>query len=213
MLLSLKDEKGTDEPGAQYPFAIGGAIVAELMMMERIGVRGTDKAKVVVVKSRKSTGDALLDECLERIKTSKKPYPIRHWIGAFACLDGLKHRVAQNLCDKRILRMDQDKVLLLFTRRIYPETDPQPERAIIDRLHRAIFGPRSEVDPRTVVLISLAHRTHILESAFDKIDLEARKKRIENIIRGERTGEIAWEMLEAMNAALLVTTVIIPTVT
>jgi len=213
MLLSLRDREGTDEPGAHYHFAIGGAIVAELMMSQRIGLRGREKKKLVTVKSSKSTGDSLIDGCLDKIKSAKKPAYIRQWIGQFANMSKLKHRVAQGLCDRGILRMDQDKVFLLFTRNIYPEVDPKPERAIIDRLDRAIFGPRRDVDPRTVVLISLAHRTGILNAVFDKKKLKGKEKRIQDIIKGELTGKLAKELIEAMNAAIVVTTVIIPTVT
>ena len=67
----------------------------------------------------------------------------------------LNHRIARELCNKGVLRADEDKVLLVFTRTVYPELNPVPERKLIERLEKAIFGQQREIDPRTVVLLSL----------------------------------------------------------
>jgi hypothetical protein len=66
------------------------------------------------------------------------------------------------------------------------------------------------VDPRTVVTLSLAHQTQVLKAVFDRKELKGRKKRIEAVIQGEATGAAAKEVLEAVQAAVIVSTCVVP---
>jgi hypothetical protein len=93
--------------------------------------------------------------------------------------------------------------LLLFTRKIYPEINPEPERKLIERLRQAIFTDSRDIEPRTVVLVSLANSTGLLKIVFDKKKLKGRKARIEEIINGEITGKAAKEAIQAMQAAVM----------
>ena len=119
MLLALRDEEGTIVSGTMCPYALGGAIVAELLLHERVGVAPTDKKKRVNVIDPTPIGEPLLDECLERLSSAKRRAGLQSWVSRFASLKNLKHRVAEQLCRLGVLRADEDKVLLLFTRKIY----------------------------------------------------------------------------------------------
>lgn len=205
MLLALRDEEGTVASGAMYSYAVGGAILAELLLEQRLRIEEPKKnKKLVTLASREPAGDELIDECLERIAGAKRRKRPETWVSHFASIKQLKHRVATQLCRRGILQADEDKVLLLFTRRIYPEIDPAPERRLIERMRKAIFTDTNEIDPRTLVLISLANSTNILRVVFDKRQLKARKKRIERIVNGEVTGKAARDAIQAMQAAVMV---------
>ncbi len=213
MLLALRDEEGTIASGAMYNYAVAGAILAELLLEERICIEEPRRnKKLVTLANDTSLGDDLLDECLERIETVRRRKQPGNWVSHFANIKQLKHRVATRLCERGILQADEDKVLLLFTRKIYPEIDPGPERRIIDRMEEAIFTDTDEIDPETVVLISLAQRTGILRVVFDKKALKARKQRIEQIINGEIIGKAAGDAIAAMQAAVMAAC-IVPTMT
>jgi len=203
MLLALRDEEGTIEMGSMYQYAIGGTILAELLMRERIHL-DSSKKKLVHLVNAKPLDDPLLDDCLTRIHDSKRAASAQTWVTRFANTKNLKHRLALQLCDRGILKADRDKILLLFTRRIYPEIDPRPENEMIERLRQAIFSEADHLDPRTVVLVSLAHSAGLLPMAFDKKDLKARKDRIERIIQGDALGQAAKEAIEAVQAAVFV---------
>lgn len=203
MLLALRDEEGTIEMGSMYQYAIGGAILAELLMRKRIHL-DSSKKKLVHLINAKPLDDPLLDECLTKVQRAKKPAAAQTWVSKFAGTKDLKHRLALQLCDRGILKADRDKILLLFTRRIYPEIDARPENEMIERLRQAIFSEADPLDPHTVVLISLAHSAGLLPMAFDKKDLEARKDRIERIIKGDVLGQAAKEAIEAIQAAIFV---------
>jgi len=202
MLLALRAEEGTIATGYSE-YVVAGAILAELVLDRRISVQDTRK-QLVDVQNRKPTGDPIIDECLERIAAGKRRRSLQTWVSSLAGMKNLRHRVARRLCDRGILRADEDKVLFIFKRRVYPEIDPLPEKKIVERLRVAIFSDRDQLDPRTVVLISLAQGGDLLNQTFGRKQVKAHKKRIEHIINGELTGKATKEVIAACQTAVMV---------
>ena len=93
------------------------------------------------------------------------------------------------------------------------EAKPVPERELLKRLRKTIFTDVQKLDPRTVVLVSLAHRSGLLKVTFDKKRLKERKARIERIVSGDLTGHAAKAAIEAMQAAAMVAVMVATTVT
>ena len=212
MLLALRDEEGTiASAGGMYHYAIGGAIAAELLLRNRIEVEQSKKQLVNLVNSN-PVGDPVIDECIERIAGRKKRASLQTWVSNFVGIKNLKHRVAKGLCERGILQAAEDRVLLIFSRKTYPELNPEPERALVERLRCAIFTDSEDVDSRTVVLISLASGTSMLNAVFDRKELKRRKARIEQIISGEATGQAAKQAIEAMQAVIFMSTITTTTV-
>ena len=202
MLLALRDEEGTIATG--YPeYVVAGAILAELLLDRRISIDDTRK-QLVDVQNRKPTGDPILDECLGRLAAGKRRGSLQTWVSRLAGTKDLRHKVARRLCDRGILRADKDKVLFVFKRRIYPEMDPSPEKKVVDQLRTAIFTDRGQLDPRTVVLISLANGGDLLNQTFGRKEVKARTKRIEHIVNGELTGKATKEVIAACQTAVMV---------
>jgi len=208
LLLALKDEEGTIVPGTMYQYAVGGAVLAELLLAGRIGLAEQKRKKSVEIIDATPMGDDLLDECLETIRMAKRQRSLQAWVERLAETRGLLHRVAWGLCRRGVLKMDEKTVLLLFTRKVYPQIDPRPERQLIGRLEDAIFTDTADVDPRTVVLLSLARSANILPAVFDKKLLKSRKARIEQVVNGEVTGKAAKEAIDAMQAAIVVACIV-----
>jgi len=94
-------------------------------------------------------------------------------------------------------------VLLIFKRKIYPELDGRAEKEILARLRKAIFTRSSDLDPRTVVLVSLADKTGLLRANFDKKKLKDQKKRIEQIAKGELIGAATQKAIDAAMSAVV----------
>lgn len=204
LLLALRDREGTVAWGAMDGFAMGGAILAELLLEERIHIdEPRRKRKLITLTRHAPTGDDLLDESLERIAGARRRKRPETWVSHFASMKRLRHRVAAQLCRRGILKADEDTFLLLFTRKAYPEINPEPERQLIDRLQHAIFTDADTIDPRTIVLVSLAKSTGILPVVFDKKRLRARKKRIDKLVNGEVAGKAAADAVAAMQAAIV----------
>jgi len=203
LLLALRDREGTMESRAgMYKFALGGALLAELLLNERITIQAGRK-KLVELASRKSLGDPVLDECLNLIAGAKRRKRASAWISRFSNLSRLKHRVAEGLCRKGILKDSEDTVLLFFRRKVYPTIDPVPERELVARLRRAIMSESLTIDPGTGMLVALAHATGLLRIHFDRHELKARKARLEAIKKGNLIGGAAREAVQAAQAAMV----------
>lgn len=205
MLLALQDKKGTVAPGTMFQYAISGAILAELLLHKHIEIEEIRKKKLINVVNSNPAGEPLINECLEKIIKAKRRATLQTWVSRFVNVKNLKHRVAIQLSRRGILRADEQNVLWIFTRKIYPEVNPEPERKLIERLREAIFTDKNDVDPRTVVLLSLVNSADILKVVFDKKKLKSRKKRIEQIVNGELVGKAIKEAIKTMQAAAAVT--------
>jgi hypothetical protein len=204
MLLALERKKGTPHFGLQYQFAISAALLAELLLERRITLEGDDGKQLVTVEDRRPLGDPLLDECLERVATAKRPVTPKTWITKFAGIRGLKTRVADGLVKLAILRAVDTKVLLVFPRTVYPERDAGPRREVVKRLKQAIFSYSAEVDSRIVVLVAIAHATGVLAHVFDKKRLKERKRRLERLTAESREGQATKELTDAVRTAIAV---------
>ena len=71
-------------------------------------------------------------------------------------------------------------------------------------MRKAIFSDGRNLDVRTVVLISLANGSDILNYTFGRKELKPRKKRIEQITQGDLTGKATQEVIAACQTALAV---------
>ena len=207
LLLALRNDKGTVAGSVMYQQAVGGALLAELIFEGRLRTSTEGRSTYAEVASSTPLGDPILDECLNRIATAKRRAKLPTWVQRFSGLSKLKHRVAAELVRKGVLREDEGRVLLLFTRRIYPELDPTHERGIVQRLERAIFSDTAPVDPRTTVLVALAHHTGLLKLNLDRARLKTRKDRIQAVVAGDAIGQATKQAIEAVQAALVVAAV------
>lgn len=206
-LLALREEAGTVIGSSTYPYAVAGALAAELLLAGRIRVEDSKKHLVEIVSDAR-LDDPLLDECLQRIKTATRRAKLRDWVSRFSRIKNLKGRAAGSLCRRGILHVEEQAVLLIFRQKIYPEMDPRPEREIIGRLRKAIFNDTRQVDASTVVLIALAQSAELLGAHFQRGELRARKGRIKELTSGNVAGKATKEAIQAMQAAVMVAVIV-----
>lgn len=202
-LLALREEAGTVIGSSTFPYALAGAIAAELLLAGRIRIADPSKGLVEVAEVS-ATGDALLDDCLQRIAAARRRAPLRDWVARFASVKGLKRRAAESLCRRGVLRLEEKQVLRVFRQKIYPEIDPRPEREIVQRLRRAILGDAPQVEARTVILVALARAADLLKAHFGRGELKERRARIKALVTGEAAGKATAEAIQAMEAAVMV---------
>jgi len=204
LLLALKDQEGTvAADGVGFAFSLGGSLLAELMLLGKVEIEEVKKKKFVNLKDSTSLGDPLLDECLEKVRTAKKRAQVNVWVSRFAHLKKLRQRAAEQLCHRGILRADEESVLLIFKRKIYPELDPGPERKVIEALRKAIFSDEEELSPLTSVLVALADKAGVLKNVFDKKELRSRKARLKEIGEGDATAAAVKELVQATQVAVM----------
>ncbi len=202
LLLVLRDQEGVIHwRASMWQYSLGGALLAELAMTERVELTA-DKKPYLVLRSDAPLGDELLDECLTKIANAKRRARAQDWVSRFAQLPRLRKRVAASLCRRGILKTEERQILLIFRRTVFPEIDPGPERRIVERMRRAIVGNASEVDPTTSILIALLEPTGALRIHFDAALLKANKRRIKEITSGSRVGGANKAAIEAAQAAV-----------
>jgi golgi phosphoprotein 3 len=214
-LLALAEEKGTIETGSWYPFVAAGAVLAELMLRERVRIQTEAEAKAtgtwysrkprLVVTDPTPVGDALIDSWLLQISEAEKLKPAGDWLSKIANSRGIQAAATARLVELGILEQQKDKVLWVFNRVRYPEKDGAPEEEIRRRLERAIFEDDEEVHARTIVLLSLTKNGEFLPKLFDKQRLKTRKQHLDKLIAGEELGAATAELIEAIQVAIIVT--------
>ena len=198
MLLALRDEEGTFSSGF-VEYAVAGAILSELFLDKKIGLGGK-RGDLVDHDHPPGTGDPIIDESLEKITEAKRRATVKNWVSRLSRIPKLRQKVARRLCQRGIVRAEEDRILFLFPRTVYPEINPKPEREIIERLKDSIFGKELTSDPRTVALISLARGTNLLESNLGREEIRDRKERIEELTAGETIGAAARDIMATGDA-------------
>jgi len=201
-LLALRDRTGAIT-NSYALYAVAAAVMAELLLEGRITVEDSRK-QFVDLASAEPVGDPILDWWLGRIQEAKRRASLTDWVNRLGGISGLRDKAALRLCQRKIVRAKEETVLLLFKRKLYPEVNPVPEKRIIERLRAAIFTDDAPLDPRTVVLVSLANSCQLLDQAFGGKEVKSRKKRIEQIAGGELTGKATKKVIEACEAAVMV---------
>ncbi len=197
-LLALRDN-GT--VSAHYlAYAFGGAILAELMMQGRLGISGSGRKARVTVLDPSATRSKLLDQCLDKVRNSRRPRRLSAWVTAFARTRKLKHEVAQPLCARGAVRPKDAQFLFIFRRRLYPLMDPGCRREIVERTWSAI-SDRNEIEPRTAVLVAIADSVHLLRPVFGGKRIKPHKKRIKEIARNNMIGVAVRQAVSAAAAA------------
>jgi len=180
-------------------------MLADLLLIGKVEIETERKRSFLKLTDIEPTGDALLDECIGKMKAAKRRAQVQVWVQRFSTVRHLRHRVAKKLCHRGILKHEEQAVLLLFKRQVSPEIDGRAEKEILARLKRAIFTRTREMEPRTVVLVSLANATGLLRANFDKKKLKEQKKRIDQIVEGEFVGQATHHAVQAaITAAAMV---------
>lgn len=210
LLLALHDEKGTAASNTAYTHAIGGAVIAELLLLKRISLSEQRKSILVDLGNATPTGEPLLDACLERIANAKRRRSVGAWVTDFAGMKRLRHRIAEGLCNRGVLKAREGKVLLVFSRTTYPTADTAPERDLLERLRRAVEGEIP--DPQTLIVLSLAMRTGLLHLALGSKTVKQNRKWIEQLIEGDFVGSPTKHAAQAAQAAAMVATMTATTV-
>jgi hypothetical protein len=205
MLLALREDRGTVAANEMaFVYTLSGAVLAELLLLELIELEKVKKKDLVNVVNPGRVGDPIIDECMAKMEGAKRRASLDTWVSRLGGLKKLKHRVATQLCRRGILRADEKSVLLIFSKKVYPELDPEPERKIVERLREAIFTDSTDVPPATAILVSLADKAGVLKNHFDKKELKARKNRIIEIGDGVAAAVAVNRVVDGIQAAVTV---------
>jgi hypothetical protein len=202
LLLALHDEKGTMQSVA-FEVGAGGAILCELLLGGRITLEpaGRRKRPVVKVRDTAAPGDPILEEALRRMQGAKRQDGLVAWAARLAGTKRLRHRIAERLRHRGILGKREGRVLLVFSRDLYPTANPAPERELVERIRRAVLGD-GEVAARTAILVTLANQLGLLRPILTRQELKARRRRLAELATLEGVEEGAREAVESVKQVM-----------
>ncbi|MEM9838759.1 MAG: GPP34 family phosphoprotein [Pseudomonadota bacterium] len=212
LLLMLDDESGHNKAGLPS-YLTSGAALADLVFKGVLTTTGEKKkARFAFVDGAEEPDDNYLRAVIAILREKGVSAHPRDVVSRLANKRVLMNLLRDGLVQRGVLKRETKKILFFFTQTTYPTLDPAPERALKDRLRTALFtsGP---VAPEDAVLITLAQAGGALRRNFDKAELKERKARIKEITSGDNVAAGATKAaIEALQAAILVTTIIPATV-
>jgi hypothetical protein len=197
-LLLCRNEDGKVIGNSHHSYATATAILAELLLHNRIVLEPGRWKTIVRVTDSRLIGDPLIDEALERIRMAKRPAALNTWIGRIAGTRKLIPRLTERLWLSGLIRREERPFLLWFRRTLFPAAHPAVRQRLNERLRVVIQGDAA-VDPRTAVLLACTYGNGLLHHVLERSQLKPRKKRIKAVIEGQ---QITRELAKALQASV-----------
>lgn len=186
--------------------ALGGALLIELTLMERVDIADSDsrvRKGRLVVKDTSPTGDSLLDEAVATVgqKENKKPQSV---VGALG--KRTRMRLYERLVNGGVLRAEDRRALGIFPSRRWLPGDAGRETSVrADTVTALRHG--ATTDARIGALVSLLLA---LDAVHKVVDLNAvglskreAKTNAKQIAEGDWAAKAVRQAIDSMNAAVV----------
>ena len=184
LLLTADDTGKLAADSTNTDMALGGALLAELALTERVDIAGPDervREGRLVVRDASPTGDSVLDDALATVghKEGKKPQSVVAALGKRT-----RVRLYERLAEAGMLRAEEGRILGIFPTHRWPAEHADHEAAVRASLVTALRHGVT-TDARTGALVSLLLALNAVHKAVDpesvglsKRELNASAKRI-----------------------------------
>ena len=205
LLLTADDTGRLAVRGTTMKFALGGALLAELTLLQRVDLAGPDervKERRLIVRDASATGDEMLDEALATVgrKEGKKPQSVVAALGKRT-----RVRLYARLAAAGLLRAEEGRILGIFPTRRWPAEHTAYEKEVRASLVTALRHGET-TDPRTRALVSLLHALKAAHKAvapdsvgLSKPELKANAKRI---AEGDWVGKAVRSAIDTQTAII-----------
>jgi hypothetical protein len=199
-LLALDERRGNLVWFARKPFIFPaiGLILAELALAGKLTVG--DKLRLVAAGSE-MTGDPILDEVLEEIRSSDKPHKPTYWISQFSG-EGKKfrQRIGERLVEKNILIQDEKR---FYRKEAEPGSDSiAPEKFQLKLELRAPVLAGGEVDLRKTTLLKMIAAGNLLNLIFTEDEIEIAERFINKQLLTSALGNPVMQLVEEIGQAV-----------
>ena len=209
LLLSLDDESGKPRIGKdRLEPALGGALVVELALRERIGVTpkeaGWNKRGRVTITNLTPTDDPQLDAALRKL-AENEGRKLKDLLSSMAMRrnrlsHGVRDRLLARLAAAGMLVRREGTVLGFIPRTTWPAGDPAAEDDVRRRLQGALVGGDTPTE-RTVALVALLQVTGLLPKVVSSEDKKALKARAKELTEGDWAAKAVKDAIDEAAAA------------
>jgi hypothetical protein len=210
LLLTADDTGKLTGDSTNTNMALGGALLAELALSQRVDLAGPDervREGRLIVRDASPTRDSVLDDALATVehKEGKKPQSVVAALGKRT-----RARLYERLAEAGLLRAEESRILGIFPTHRWPAEHTGHEAAVRASL---VTGLRHGVttDARTRALVSLllalkaVHKAVAPESVgLSKRELNASAKRI---AEGDWVGKAVRSAIDTDEAIIIASSV------
>jgi hypothetical protein len=199
LLLVTDDASGRlVAPAAQVDAGLGGANLAELTLLNKVGlsVEGeAGKAGRIVVRDPCPAGDEVLDAALQILiaRQGSKPSAVIRPLGK-----GLRQRLYERLAASGVLRAGQGRILGIFPTHTWLAQDAHHEAQVRLLLTQALAQQQAP-DARSAALIALLHALQCEHKIVDPRPYGLSKRQLR--VRAEEIAKSSWAS-EAVQKAI-----------
>ncbi|MBT0768789.1 GPP34 family phosphoprotein [Kineosporia sp. J2-2] len=209
MLLILDDRKGTAAGYNAVQYMLGGGLLVELAMLERVTQEGEKtllSRPYIVATGEGPLPDPLLQQAWDTI--AEKPRGAQSMLARIG--KGLHKTVAARLVDRGLVREEKRQWLGVFPQTTHPAADPAREAAVRREI-RAVLADGAQPDPRTAALIALLSAGGVLKASLRDMDPPLRwsgdiRRRGKEIQDGDWGAQAVSDAVKAAAAAIAAST-------
>lgn len=207
LLLLTEDDTGKlVADGTNTDAALGGALLAELALMQRVTIAGPDERVQegrLIVRDAGPTGDDVLEDALAAVghKEGKKPQSVVAALGKHA-----RARLYERLTEAGLLRSEEDRILGVFPTHRWPAEHTEHEAAVRAELVSALRHGGTK-DARTGALVSLLLALKAVHKAVDPDSVGLSKRELnasaERIAEGDWAGKAVRSAINSTEMAVV----------
>lgn len=209
LLLTAEDSGKLAASSTHADVALGGALLVELALMERVDIAAPEervREGRLVVKDAGPTGDSVLDEALAALaqKEGKKPQSVVAALGK-----GKRVRLYERLAAGGLLRPEDRRILGIFPSHRWPAEDAGHEQAVRAGLVAAL-RQGGTTDARTGALVSLLLALDVVDKVVGPESVGLSRRELN--ASAKRIAEQDWaatavrSAIDSINAAIIAAT-------
>ncbi|GLY29572.1 GPP34 family phosphoprotein [Kineosporia sp. NBRC 101731] len=210
MLLLLDDEKGSVAGSPSLQFLLGGGLLVELALLERVGQ--SEKKSLLTGRKLLATGtgplpDPLLQAAYDTI--AEKPRGAQQALTKIG--KGLQKTVPERLVERGILREEKKKMLGVIPHIVHPAENTSYETQLRRKM-RPVLADGATPDQRTASLIALLSAGNALKTSLRDMEPPLRwssdiRRRGKEIQEGDWGATVVSDAVKAAAAAITAATV------
>jgi len=202
LLFALDDDTGKicHLPEQYLDYALAGALVMELALQNRLH---TTEDATLRVLDKALVGNTSLDAVLELLPEVGENVSLEKALAEVSAkTKEFMEDILQELVDKEILKREDYRYLLVFSKECYPMVDPTEEIAIRTRLRDILLSEKAPRDKDTI-LIGITHVCNLLKPIFTDSEWESVEPRLHALTKHEVMSQTIAKILELIQQAVL----------
>jgi Golgi phosphoprotein 3 len=200
-LFTLYDdrEKKTSIKIEKLPYGLGGAILAEMVLLGKVQLNQKNRLEVV---DGAEIGDDILDKALQELQESEKPRKVTYWIEALSeKSEKLQKRLFERMVEKGVFLVEEDERLWAVPSHVYPDNNASAKYCMKERLRRITLADGTG-DLRSLALVGLVYATEMQDLLFTRDERREANRNIHEMLVTEALKDPTAQAIEEIHNAV-----------